>query len=222
MANEFTKPTSITPAVIGAIANPDEYNKNIAGQSKDSLVCIDADGSFTDGNIGDETLGLNGTLINDIKLREGGVLNFYNISGVFQNAVNLGQATTTLIGQSKLLTNALLAAATNSTDSATASSIASLFSASSLAINGTVSIPVKVGGVFVEVVLKWGTVSSTTDSDQTFTFPSAFPSNAYAAFAIGATGIGFSIPTLTTTQITLDRSNTIAGTNNVYYFVIGD
>ena len=102
MAGEFTKSTAIVPAVVGTVANPDEYNQNIAGQSKDAIVAIDADGNFIDGDIGDETLGANGTLITNMKLREGGNLKFYNGSGVFQNNVNLGQATNSLLGQTLL------------------------------------------------------------------------------------------------------------------------
>jgi len=102
MAGEFTKPSSILPAIVGQIANPDEYNQNIGGQSQDALVCIDTNGAFADGDIGDETLGTNGTLINNIKLREGGFLKFYNASGVFQNNVNLGQGTDGAVGQTFL------------------------------------------------------------------------------------------------------------------------
>lgn len=102
MAGEFTKPTSVTPAIVGNIANPDEYNQNIAAQSKSAIVGIDEDGNFSDVNIGDETLGTNGTLIVDIKLREGGALKFYNSSGVHQNDVNLGQASRSLLGQTYL------------------------------------------------------------------------------------------------------------------------
>lgn len=82
MAGEFTKPNNITPAVLGQIANPDDYNQNIAGQSKDAIVGIDADGSFADVDLGDETLITNGALIKDIKLREGYALKVFNSSGV--------------------------------------------------------------------------------------------------------------------------------------------
>ncbi len=117
MANEFlSKPSSIKPAIIGAIADPDEYNQNIAGQSKDSVTFIDKDGLFVDGDLGDETIGANGSLTNNIKLRQGGVLKFYNASGVFQNNVNLGQATESLIGQAAIATQADVQGKTNDTD----------------------------------------------------------------------------------------------------------
>lgn len=99
MAGEFIKPNNIVPAVLGQIANPDDYNQNIAGQSKGAIVGIDIDGSFADVDLGDEALITNGALIKDIKLREGYFLKYYNSSGVFQRNVNLGQATTSLIGQ---------------------------------------------------------------------------------------------------------------------------
>lgn len=117
MANEFlNKPPSIRPAITGAIADPDEYNQNIAGQSKDSVTFIDKDGLFVDGNLGDEALGANGSLTNLIKLRQGGLLKFYNASGVFVNDVNLGQATESLIGQAAVATQADVQGKTNDTD----------------------------------------------------------------------------------------------------------
>lgn len=115
MANEFTKSTKIKPAIVGTIADPDEYNQNIAGQSKDAIIGIDADGNFSDSDIGDENLGTNGSLINNIKLREGGLLKIYNASGVFQNNVNLGQAEIDLLGQTLLPKQ--VTCSNNSTDS---------------------------------------------------------------------------------------------------------
>ena len=77
MAGEFIKPTSVKPAVLGTIANPDDYNQNIAGQSKDNILPIDINGDFTDGDLGDETIVANGALIKDIKVREGNSLKTY-------------------------------------------------------------------------------------------------------------------------------------------------
>jgi len=82
MAGEFTKPNNIVPAVLGQIANPDDYNQNIAGQSTDAIVGIDEDGSFADVDLGDETLITNGALIKDIKIREGYSFRVFNSSGV--------------------------------------------------------------------------------------------------------------------------------------------
>ena len=115
MAGEFTKATTIKPAVVGTIANPDEYNQNIAGQSKGAIVGIDADGNFDDVDIGDETLGGTGTLIKDIKMRDTGLIKFYNSSGVFQFSAFLGQATETQIGQAEIATQAEVDAGTDDT-----------------------------------------------------------------------------------------------------------
>ena len=99
MAGEFIKPTSISPVAVGQIADPDIYNNNIAAQNKDSVTFIDANGSYSDGTVGDESLGSIGSLVETIKLREGGLLKYYNASGTFTGDVNLGQATSTLLGQ---------------------------------------------------------------------------------------------------------------------------
>lgn len=82
MANEFIKSTKIKPAVTGTIANADEYNQNIAGQSKGAVLGIDADGEFEDADIGDENIGTNGALIKDLKVRETNQLEIYNSLGV--------------------------------------------------------------------------------------------------------------------------------------------
>lgn len=89
MAGEFIKPTSIKPATEGTIANPDDYNQNIAGQSKGSILPIDIDGNFADGNIGNETIVTNGALVVDIKLRDTGNLKVYNAAGVLQKTTSV-------------------------------------------------------------------------------------------------------------------------------------
>ncbi len=151
MAGEFTKPTSVTPAIVGNIANPDEYNQNIAAQSKSAIVGIDEDGNFSDVNIGDETLGTNGTLIVDIKLREDGVLKFYNSSGVHQNDVNLGQATESLIGQAEIATQAEVDAITDDTRFITPLKLGNGFGVS-LGTNGWIQYPDWLGGLLSQ----WG------------------------------------------------------------------
>lgn len=88
MVGEFTpKPSSIRAAVAGTIARADDYNKNIAGQSKDSILGIDADGEFDDVDIGDETIGTNGALVKDLKVRETNQLEIYNSLGVLIGSV---------------------------------------------------------------------------------------------------------------------------------------
>lgn len=106
MAGEFTKPSSVIAAVTGTIANPDEYNQNIAAQSKDSVLFIDVDGNLVDGDVGDNTLGSNGSMVNDIYMRDTGVIKLYNSSNVYQNDVNLGQATESALGQAEIATEA--------------------------------------------------------------------------------------------------------------------
>jgi len=107
MVNEFTpKPTSIKPAVTGTIANADDYNKNIAGQSKDTILPIDEDGNFADGDLGDETEGSVGALISDLKLRNTAQITTYDAFGVLDETVNFGQATESVKGTAELATQA--------------------------------------------------------------------------------------------------------------------
>lgn len=103
MTGEFVKNTSLRPAVLGAIADPDEYNKNFGSIAKGAIVGFDADGNYADADFGDETLGSAGALIKDLKLRNGGALKIYNASGVLIGTVNLGQGTISVIGQTLLL-----------------------------------------------------------------------------------------------------------------------
>jgi len=130
MANEFLKPSSIKPAIVGAIADPDEYNQNIAGQSKDSVTFIDQDGLFVDGDLGDETLGATGSLITDPKFREGGNIRFYDNNGIATNSIptsnlnNIVQATTSLRGTAEIATQSEANAGTNATKIITPSTLA--------------------------------------------------------------------------------------------------
>ena len=103
MTNEFgTKPTKINPAIVGTIASADDYNNNIAGQSKGALLPINADGNYADGDIGSESVVANGALINNIKMRQGGFIKIYDSSGNFLNNVSFSNASTTSIGQTYL------------------------------------------------------------------------------------------------------------------------
>ena len=130
MANEFLKPSSIKPAIVGAIADPDEYNQNIAGQSKDSVTFIDQDGLFVDGDLGDETLGATGSLITDPKFREGGNIRFYDNNGIATNSIptsnlnNIVQATTSLRGTAEIATQSEANAGTDATKIITPSTLA--------------------------------------------------------------------------------------------------
>lgn len=103
MTNEFlNKPTKIQPAIVGTIANPDDYNNNIAGQSKGSIVPIDENGNYKDGDLGNEAIIANGALINNLKMRQGGLIKIYDSAGNFLNNVSFGDATQTTKGFSLL------------------------------------------------------------------------------------------------------------------------
>lgn len=90
--------------------------------------------------------------------------------------------------------------------------------ASSQATNGYTYLP---NGL----IFQWMTVSCTSDTDEAFNFPIAFPNNAFAGFtnsAASAATNDYRITGLTTSQITLDRADSISGSNNVYVFAIGN
>lgn len=91
MAGEYTIPTKLQPAVAGNIADPDEYNQNAAGQSRD-VRGVDVDGNYDDFDVGDET---RSSLVKDLKMREanGAKVKIYNAGGVLQKTTNLTQAT---------------------------------------------------------------------------------------------------------------------------------
>ncbi len=89
---------------------------------------------------------------------------------------NFPNASETVKGFLELLTNAELAAGTDTTRAATAAAIASLFGNSSRSANGYVRLPVKVGGAFVEIIVQYGSESSIgATSTRTVTFPFTFP-----------------------------------------------
>ena len=75
------------------------------------------------------------------------------------------------------------------------------------------------------LILQWMTVSSTNDANENFSFPIAFPNNAFCAVTNSASSSAtndYKIAGLTTSQITLNRADGISGSNNVYIFVIGN
>lgn len=75
------------------------------------------------------------------------------------------------------------------------------------------------------IIFQWMTVSCTLDTDEAFSFPITFPNNVFPGFtnsaSLAATN-DYKITGLTTSQITLDRADTINGSNNVYVFAIGN
>lgn len=104
MTAEFQKPVKVVPAIVGQIADPDAYNSNIAAQSKGTMIPIDEDGNYADGEIGDQTVGSVGALITNLKLRQGAFIKIYDAFGVFVKNVNFEQATESLEGVAELAT----------------------------------------------------------------------------------------------------------------------
>ncbi len=120
MTGEFIKPIKQKPAITGTIADADEYNQNIAGQNKDSFLCIDEDGNYIDGDMGDETIvslgngGKTGVLFKNIKLRDGlGLIKVYDDDGILVRTINFDQATETQLGTAEIATAAEVAAGTD-------------------------------------------------------------------------------------------------------------
>jgi hypothetical protein len=116
----------------------------------------------------------------DIPTTQDSVFRYNGTAFVLQ----IGAASTTAKGIIELLTNAELAAGTDSTRAATAAAIASLFSNSTLTTAGVIYIPVLLGGAFVKLMIqvKQGVSTTTGDSTQTITFPAAFPNAVLACF----------------------------------------
>lgn len=121
---------------------------------------------------------------------------------------NFPNASETVKGFLELLTNAELAAGTDTTRAATAAAIASLFGASLRSTNGYARLPVKVGGAFVEIIMQWGEDPTLRDfpSSSTLTFPIAFPNailNAQATLYGSAPDAMVYVSAISNTQITL-------------------
>jgi hypothetical protein len=100
-----------------------------------------------------------------------------------------GSASTTAKGIVELLTNAELAAGTDTSRAATAAAIASLFGTSLRSTNGYFRIPVKEGGAFVEMIMQWGNGTS----NNTVTFPIAFPNAVCSVQISGSSSAAVSI-----------------------------
>ena len=121
----------------------------------------------------------------DIPTTEDSVFRYNGTAFVLQ----VGAASTTAKGIVELLTNAELAAGTDTTRAATAAAIASLFGTSLRSTDGYARLPVKVGGAFVEIIFQWGFVASasipTPGTSYTITFPLAFPTSCFHVNYIG-------------------------------------
>jgi hypothetical protein len=75
------------------------------------------------------------------------------------------------------------------------------------------------------LILQWAGFNSTVDGSESFNFPIAFPNAIFAAFtnsgSVSATN-DYKIVSITTTQITVDRSDTIDGSRLFYVYAIGN
>lgn len=72
------------------------------------------------------------------------------------------------------------------------------------------------------LILQWGTVASTEDTAQNFTFPVAFPTACFIAIGsfIGDSTYPVRITATSTTTFTVDRADAV-GDNDIRYFAIG-
>jgi hypothetical protein len=136
-------------------------------------------------------------------------------------------ASSTVKGIVELLTNAELAAGTDTTRAATAAAIASLFGASSRAATSLQArSPIKVSGAFVEKIEQCGQISiAGSPTSGSVTFPITFP-NAVVSVIVtpnGTTGgageANICVNTVSTTGFTIRNSNANAAL--FYWLAIG-
>ena len=124
------------------------------------LIIIDESGTVTASNKitvqRDGTDTIDGATSNDI-VSPYGVLRLIS-DGVdsWKVGSSFVDASTSQRGIVELLTNAELAAGTDTTRAATSAAIASLFGTSDRSTNGYARLPVKVGGAFSEIIIQWG------------------------------------------------------------------
>ena len=145
-----------------------------------------------------------------------------------------GAASTTAKGIVELLTGPELATGTDTTRAATAASILSLFSASTLAAESTYKFPINISGSFGETIVKIGLSPGTINgvASSTITFGSAFPSGCRWAMGImksnnvlGATDSALLVDTFNSTSITFDRGQNGGGASHAlrfYWIAIGE
>jgi hypothetical protein len=133
--------------------------------------------------------------------------------------VGTASATSSLPGLVELLTNAELAAGTDTTRAATAANILSLFAASSKAASGYARLPINSGGAFSEIIIQWGTGSAAGVITKTLplTFPNYF---AYVQCAeIGGSYRSFNLNILSTSQFTYEAIS--VGSSSMRWIAIG-
>jgi hypothetical protein len=159
--------------------------------------------------------------------------NFRYDGTVFRKVNNNVAASTTVSGIVELLTNAELAAGTDTTRAATAAALLSLFGASTRGGTGNLRLANNVGGQFKETIIKYGLSSSTINSSSTMTvsFASAFPNACNFAIGcfksdnnLGVTDTSLMVDTFTTSQVVFDRGTNGGGASHplyVYWLAIG-
>ena len=135
-------------------------------------------------------------------------------------------ASTTAKGIVELLTNAELAAGTDTTRAATAAAIASLFGTSLRSTNGYARLPVKVGGAFVEIIIQWGIRSSLAqgtgaDVNLPITYPNAHLSALSTISRFGDLAGSSYAFALSTSQIRVFNNTNSASSQDIAWFSIG-
>lgn len=224
MAGEFTKSTSIKPAVIGTIANPDEYNQNIAGQSKGSILPIDVDGNFADGDLGNESIITNGALISNLKLRNTAQITTYDASGVLDETINFGQATESALGTTEIATQAEVDAGTDNQRTITPAKLLGLFNASSQSSNGYVRLPINISGAFDEIIIQWGLYNGTGNQISVnfpITFPNACLGVSFSAYDINSQAVNASAEAGKIVSASQIQFGVPTDANGLYWIAIG-
>lgn len=208
----FTKFNPNTKAKAG------EVNDNFAFISGNRLIAVNPStgSAILDFPIGDLAAIGTGSLAGDILARSGKSLKVHNSSGVligevdYDQLLNLQDASTTQRGTVELLTNAELAAGTDTTRAATAANILSLFRESNRTSKGFVRLPIRDGGVFQEIIIQWGSNSVNTNSSLAVTLSATFP-NTFLAASISRQGTD--IGELATAQFIKTSNSIITLTN---------
>lgn len=119
--------------------------------------------------------------INDILATSDSV--FRHNGTAFARTNVIQEASETVKGIVELLTDAETAAGTDTTKAMTASNLASLFGTSLRSANGYIRLPVKVGGVFVEMIVQFGTQNIASNTTVDVTLPLAFPTIQLKSYA---------------------------------------
>lgn len=130
--------------------------------------------------------------------------------------VVVADASTTVKGIVELLTNAELAAGTDTTRAATAAAIAALFGTSLQASNGYARLPIKIGGAIDEIIIQWGqhTNSPTPGVGTLVSLPVAYPTAQFIT-VMGNSSTTTSGTTFVSTTMTLIDFLSISNSPNL-------